>query len=210
MSAQQVLLQGIAQLGLVIDEDKRQKLLAYVQMISKWNKVHNLTAIRDEVSMMTLHILDSLVTLPLIQQDEHILDVGSGAGLPGIVIAICKPDVQVTVIDASQKKASFMRQVKAELDLQNLTVLAGRVEQQMIATPFDSIISRAFSDLKTFISLTQELLKKQGRWLAMKGQVPQEEIDALTAAMGITIDAIIPLQVPGLDAERHILIIKHI
>ncbi|MFM8813279.1 MAG: 16S rRNA (guanine(527)-N(7))-methyltransferase RsmG, partial [Methylophilaceae bacterium] len=141
MSAQQVLLQGIAQLGLVIDEDKRQKLLAYVQMISKWNKVHNLTAIRDEVSMMTLHILDSLVTLPLIQQDEHILDVGSGAGLPGIVIAICKPDVQVTVIDASQKKASFMRQVKAELDLQNLTVLAGRVEQQMIATPFDSIIS---------------------------------------------------------------------
>lgn len=104
MSAQQVLLQGIAQLGLVIDEDKRQKLLAYVQMISKWNKVHNLTAIRDEVSMMTLHILDSLVTLPLIQQDEHILDVGSGAGLPGIVIAICKPDVQVTVIDASQKK----------------------------------------------------------------------------------------------------------
>ncbi|MFM6979444.1 MAG: 16S rRNA (guanine(527)-N(7))-methyltransferase RsmG, partial [Methylophilaceae bacterium] len=167
MSAQQVLLQGIAQLGLVIDEDKRQKLLAYVQMISKWNKVHNLTAIRDEVSMMTLHILDSLVTLPLIQQDEHILDVGSGAGLPGIVIAICKPDVQVKVIDASQKKASFMRQVKAELDLQNLTVLAGRVEQQMIATPFDSIISRAFSDLKTFISLTQGLLKKQGRWLAM-------------------------------------------
>jgi 16S rRNA (guanine527-N7)-methyltransferase len=107
MSAQQVLLQGIAQLGLVIDEDKRQKLLAYVQMISKWNKVHNLTAIRDEVSMMTLHILDSLVTLPLIQQDEHILDVGSGAGLPGIVIAICKADVQVTVIDASQKKAQF-------------------------------------------------------------------------------------------------------
>ena len=150
------------------------------------------------------------MTLPLIQQDEHILDVGSGAGLPGIVIAICKPDVQVTVIDASQKKASFMRQVKAELDLQNLTVLAGRVEQQMIATPFDSIISRAFSDLKTFISLTQGLLKKQGRWLAMKGQVPQEEIDALTAAMGVTIDAIIPLQVPGLDAERHILIIKHI
>ena len=210
MSAQQVLLQGVAQLGLVIDDEKCHKLVAYVQMISKWNKVHNLTAIRDEVSMITLHILDSLVTLPFIQAGEHILDVGSGAGLPGIVIAICKPDVQVTVIDASQKKASFMRQVKAELDLPNLTVLSGRVEQQDIASPFDSIISRAFSDLKTFISLTQGLIKKQGRWLAMKGQVPQEEIDALTLALGVNVDCISPLKVPGLDAERHMLVIKNI
>jgi len=125
MSAQQVLLQGIAQLGLVIDEDKRQKLLAYVQMISKWNKVHNLTAIRDEVSMMTLHILDSLVTLPLIQQDEHILDVGSGAGLPGIVIAICKPDVQVTVIDASQKKSQFYATSEGRARLREFNGIGG-------------------------------------------------------------------------------------
>lgn len=151
MTQQAILAQGIAEAGLPIDEQKQQKLLAYLTLMQKWNKVHNLTAVRDPDEMVTLHLLDSLVVLPFIDA-KNLLDVGSGAGLPGIPLAICLPNLKVTVIDSNQKKVSFMRQAKAELGIENLEVLGGRVEDVGTSRKFDIVISRAFSDLDLFIS----------------------------------------------------------
>jgi 16S rRNA (guanine527-N7)-methyltransferase len=190
-----------------IAEHKRIELINYVALIHKWNKVHNLTAIRDEMAMLTLHIMDSLAVLPFLSGAKHVLDVGSGAGLPGIVIAICQPTTFVTVIDSSQKKASFMRQVKSELGLMNLTVLSGRVEQLPRENKFDVIISRAFSDLFSFISLTKNLCSENGQWIAMKGVVPTQEIKELKDKLGIQPDKIQRLDIPELNAERHLLFI---
>ena len=205
MSLDQELKRLIEVAQLNIDEHKREQLIRYVALIHKWNKVHNLTAIRDERSMLTLHIMDSLAVLPFLSGAKQVLDVGSGAGLPGIVIAICQPTTFVTVIDSSQKKASFMRQVKSELGLMNLTVLSGRVEQLPRENKFDVIISRAFSDLLSFISLTKNLCSENGQWIAMKGVVPTQEIQALKENLGMQPNKIQRLEVPDLDAERHLL-----
>ena len=209
MSLEEKLSLGLATSQIVLDQNKQQALIQYLHLINKWNKVHNLTAIRDEESMLLLHILDSLVVLPFVQAGESLIDVGSGAGLPGIVLAICMPDLDVTVIDASQKKASFMRQAKAELGLSNLKVLSGRVEQLNDATSFDVIISRAFSSLVTFVSLTRNLIKPTGRWLAMKGQIPNDELLELKETMNMQVSKVEKLIVPGLDAERHLLIFNN-
>lgn len=199
MSLQQKLAEGAQQLGLELDAQTQAKLLDYLALIVKWNKVHNLTAIRDPENMVTLHLLDSLAVLPYIN-GKHLLDVGSGAGLPGIVLAICRPDLQVTTIDAVQKKASFMRQAKAELQIDNLQVQAGRVEQLKPLQPFDIVISRAFSELALFIKLTKHLIAEHGEWLAMKGVHPADEL----ASIDYQPSRIEALQVPGLDAERHL------
>ena len=167
MSQAAILAQGIAEAGLPIDAQKQQKLLAYLTLMQKWNKVHNLTAVRDADEMVVLHLLDSLVVLPFID-GKALLDVGSGAGLPGIPLAICLPELKVTVIDSNNKKVSFMRQAKAELGIDNLEVLGGRVEEIAPNRKFDMVISRAFSDLDLFISLTHQLCEAQGKWLAMK------------------------------------------
>jgi 16S rRNA (guanine527-N7)-methyltransferase len=165
--------------------------------------VHNLTAVRDADEMVTLHLLDSLVVLPFIDA-KHLLDVGSGAGLPGIPLAICLPDLQVTVIDSNSKKVSFMRQAKAELGITNLDVLGDRVEEISSTRKFEIIISRAFSDLSLFISLTHHLLDAQGKWLAMKGVYPEVELAELAAKTGVTASKVEVLNVPGLDAQRHL------
>ena len=199
MSLRTILDQGLDALGLALDESKRQKLLDYVQLLNKWNKVHNLTGVRDPEEMVTLHLLDSLAIMPHIHA-QRLLDVGSGAGLPGIPLAICLPDLQVTVMDSSQKKASFMRQAKAELGLQNLEVVCGRVEDYRPEAPFDVITSRAFSELALFVKLTQHLATEEGQWLAMKGVYPQEELDKLE----IIPSQVLPLKVPGLQAQRHL------
>ena len=199
MSLRTILDQGLDALGLALDERKRQKLLDYVQLLNKWNKVHNLTAVRDPEEMVTLHLLDSLAIMPHVHA-QRLLDVGSGAGLPGIPLAICLPDLQVTVMDSSQKKASFMRQAKAELGLQNLEVVCGRVEDYRPEAPFDVITSRAFSELALFVKLTQHLATEEGQWLAMKGVYPQEELDKLEIAPS----QVLPLKVPGLQAQRHL------
>ena len=205
MSWQARLDQGLQQGGNLLSESQRNHLLSYLELLQKWNKVHNLTAVRDPAEMVTLHLLDSLSVLPHINV-ERLLDVGSGAGLPGIPLAVCRPDLQVAVMDASQKKASFMRQAKAELGLNNLEVLCGRVEQYQPPRIFDAIISRAFSDLKEFVSLTRHLLMPGGSWLAMKGAHPHDELAQLPADAQV-ID-ILPLHVPGLDAQRHLVVLS--
>lgn len=190
---------GLLEMGLDISDAAQQKLLNYVALIHKWNKVHNLTAVRDPAEMITLHLLDSLSVLPHINV-KRLLDVGSGAGLPGIPLAICLPELQVTVLDSIEKKASFMRQAKAELGLANLEVVCGRVEQFKPSELFDVIISRAFSDLNLFTSLTKHLGKPGGQWLAMKGVHPYEEL----AQISIQPSGVVPLTVAGLEAQRHL------
>ncbi|MGY1489140.1 16S rRNA (guanine(527)-N(7))-methyltransferase RsmG [Methylobacillus pratensis] len=199
MSLQEKLQAGIRQLGLELSAEAVEKLLAYLALLAKWNKVHNLTAVRNPEEMVTLHLLDSLSVLPHVPPGR-LLDVGSGAGLPGIVLAICRPDLQVTTIDAVQKKASFMRQAKAELQIDNLQVVAGRVEQLKPEAPFDTVISRAFSEIALFVKLTKHLIAEDGLWLAMKGQMPQEELEAVA----LKPSKITSLTVPGLDAQRHL------
>jgi len=203
MSQQTILEQGIKEAKLTISAETKQSLLSYLALMQKWNKVHNLTAVRDPDVMITLHLLDSLVVLPFVD-GKSLLDVGSGAGLPGIPLALCLPDLQVTVIDSNSKKVSFMRQAKAELGIKNLDVLGGRVEDVASTKQFEMIISRAFSDLSLFIKLTHHLLAKDGKWLAMKGVYPEAELVDLLAKTGVRASKVEVLNVPGLDAQRHL------
>jgi 16S rRNA (guanine527-N7)-methyltransferase len=199
---------GIAEMRLDVSAEAQHKLLLYLALLKKWNKVYNLTAVRDPLEMVTLHLLDSLSVLPYIKV-KSLLDVGSGAGFPGIVLAICQPALQVTTIDTVQKKAIFMRQVKGELALDNLQVVHGRVENFKSAEKFEAIISRAFSEIALFVKLTQNLLTFNGQWLAMKGQVPHHELTKVELEnLKIRVQQIIPLNVSGLDAERHLVVLE--
>lgn len=206
---------GLLTMDLQISTEKQAKLIAYVLLIDKWNKVHNLTAVRDVAEMVTLHLLDALSVLPHVQalNAKNLLDVGAGAGLPSIPLAICLPALQVTAIDSVQKKTSFMRQVKGELGLGNFNVEAGRVEALKAEHKFDVIISRAFSEIGLFIKLTKHLLAKNGHWLAMKGVVPDHEFESPYFKttdfknMNIQPIEIKVLKVAGLEAERHLIIL---
>ena len=194
---------GLAELGLDLPETTQGKLLAFRDLLLKWNKTYNLTALRDPQQAISHHLLDSLAILPHVTSGP-LLDVGSGGGLPGIPLAIVRPELSVSMVDTVQKKAIFMQQAAIELGLKNVAVHHARVEE--MSGQFGQISSRAFSELGLFVSLTRHLLAPGGRWLAMKGQHPAEEITALPA--DIVIEAIIPLTVPGLDAERHLIILK--
>jgi 16S rRNA (guanine527-N7)-methyltransferase len=205
MTAEQRLAAGIAALGLALPDGAEAKLLAYLALLDKWNRVYNLTAVRDAVRMVSHHLLDSLAAVPYFQ-GETVLDVGSGGGLPGIPLAIARPELQVTLIDSIAKKTAFLLQAKAELGLKNLQVVTGRVEEFRPETGFDVVTSRAFSDLKEFVTLTRHLLKPGGRWLAMKGLYPNEEIAQLPA--GVKVSADHALVVPGLDASRHLIVLE--
>lgn len=201
---------GLHDMDLQISAEKKARLIAYLLLINKWNKVHNLTAVRDPLEMVTLHLLDSLSVLPYVQAlaPKNLLDVGAGAGLPSIPLAICLPELQVTAIDSVQKKASFMRQVKGELGLSNFQVEAGRVETLKEEHKFDVIISRAFSEIGLFVKLTKHLLAENGQWLAMKGLVPNHEFESQDFKnTGIQPKKIEVLNVAGLDAERHLIIL---
>lgn len=197
------LARGVAEMGEPVSAEKQEELLQYLALLARWNKVYNLTAVREQEDMVTLHLLDSLSVLPYIKY-KSLLDVGSGGGLPGIVLAICLPEVEVTTIDAVQKKAIFMRQVKGELGLDNLNVVHARVERFEPKQPFEAVISRAFSEINVFMALTQHLLIERGVWLAMKGLSPEEELDGL----GVKQFEVHPLSVAGLDAERHLAVIE--
>lgn len=181
------------------------RLRAYLGLLGKWNQVYNLTAIRDPEKMVSHHLLDSAAILPHVGPGD-LLDVGSGAGLPGIPCAILRPALAVTVLDTSQKKTAFMRQAAAELELANVTVVCERVEVWKPARQFAQIVSRAFSELREFVKLTDHLLAAGGRWLAMKGVHPAEEIAALPA--GVRVIDVIALRVPHLDAARHLVILE--
>lgn len=197
---------GINEMGLDVPEGARERLLDYLALLHKWNRVHNLTAVREPSDMVVLHLLDSLAVLPHVQHVSRLLDVGSGAGLPGIPLAICQPHMQVTVLDSSQKKASFMRQVKAEMGVANLEVICARVEQYRPAEPYEVIISRAFSDLGLFIGLTRHLGRPGGQWLAMKGVYPYDEL----AGIDIRPTRVEPLHVAGLAAQRHLVFLPFV
>lgn len=203
MSQAALLAQGIASMGLAVSVEAQQKLLAYLALLQKWNKVYNLTAVRDPLEMVTLHLLDSLSVLPYVNS-KNLLDVGSGGGLPGIVLAICKPELQVTTIDTVQKKVIFMRQVKGELGLDNLMPVHARVENYQSDQPFEIVISRAFSEIALFMDLTKHLIAENGQWLAMKGIMPADELEGLPLAP----TQVMALKVAGLNAERHLLVFQ--
>jgi 16S rRNA (guanine527-N7)-methyltransferase len=202
MTVEQQLKAGIADLGLALPEGGEARLLAYLALLDKWNRVYNLTAVRSAERMVSHHLLDSLAAVPFFR-GEAVLDVGSGGGLPGIPLAIARPELQVTLIDSIAKKTAFLLQAKAELGLTNLSVVTSRVEDYRPPAGFDVITSRAFSDLKEFVTLTRHLLKPGGRWLAMKGLYPHEEIAVLPADVKVSADY--ALVVPGLEASRHLI-----
>lgn len=200
---------GLSSLALVLSLQQQQQLLAYLTLLVKWNAVYNLTAIREPARMVTHHLLDSLAVLPFLPNtnDLHLLDVGTGAGLPAIPLAIARPDWCIYALDSSHKKTSFVQQAASMLELRQLTVMNDRVELYAQKNPgyFDGIISRAFADLTDFVTLTAPLLKSHGRFYAMKGLYPYEEIAALPSFVQLT--AVQALRVPSLDAERHLVVI---
>ena len=198
---------GLERLGLVLSEAQVQSLLAYLDWVVKWNKVYNLTAVRDPQEMLSHHLLDSLAVVAPLQRQLagtgqagpwRLLDVGSGAGLPGVVIAIACPEVDVSCVDTVAKKALFIQQVAAALRLPNLHGIHARVEN--LRQTFDVVSSRAFASLGDFSAWSRQALAEQGVWLAMKGKHPGDELAALPPE--VEVFHVEPLQVPGLDAER--------
>ena len=200
---------GIEQLDIDLSQQQRQQLLDYVALLAKWNAVYNLTAIRDPRQMLIQHILDSLAIVPTLSKrgPSSALDVGSGGGLPGIVMAIVLPDWQVTLNDIVHKKTAFQSQAKLQLGLSNLSVVTGHVEtlRPGVEVPFlfDVIVSRAFAELSDFVTLARHLIAENGRIWAMKGVRPDAEIARLPS--GAEVRSIERLQVPMLDAERHLI-----
>jgi 16S rRNA (guanine527-N7)-methyltransferase len=194
---------GVEALGLALSDAQIKHLLDYAALIQKWNKVYNLTALRDPADMLTHHLLDSLTAvLPLTRHTQgrpiKVLDVGSGGGLPGVVLAICMPELQVTCVDTVAKKAAFVQQVAVSLRLSNLRGLHARVES--LTDPYQVICSRAFASLHDFVTWSCSALAEGGVWMAMKGKHPQVEIGALPA--DVKVFHVEPLTVPGLDVER--------
>ena len=205
MSLQTQLAAGVAALGLALPQGAEERLLAYLALLDKWNRVYNLTAVRETGRMVSHHLLDSLAAVPFFQA-AAVLDVGSGGGLPGVPLAIARPEIQVTLIDSIAKKTAFLLQAKAELGLVNLHVVTSRVEDYRPESGFDIITSRAFSDLKEFVMLTRHLLNPGGQWLAMKGLMPHEEIASMP--LSVKVSANHALHVPGLDASRHLIVLE--
>lgn len=208
MSLAQQLGAGLATMGVDLPSASQARLLAYVALLKKWNRTYNLTAIRDEVEMVVQHLLDSLSMLPAVQESalagRRWADIGSGAGLPGIPLAIARQDLDMTLIEAVDKKSAFQRQAKIELGLSNVTVLNRRVED-VEGGGFDAVVSRAFADIADFVRLAGHLLTPGGRLYAMKGRLPEDELRQLPP--GWTTVACEPLKVPGLIAERHLIVL---
>jgi 16S rRNA (guanine527-N7)-methyltransferase len=203
LSVEGGLREGAKALGLSLSDEQIQHLLDYMALIQKWNKVYNLTALRDPADMLTHHLLDSLTAIaPLSRhtqsQPTKVLDVGSGGGLPGVVLAICMPELSVSCVDTVAKKAAFVQQVAVSLKLPNLRGIHARVES--LTDSYQVICSRAFASLPDFVTWSRIALAEGGVWMAMKGKHPQDEIDALPA--DVKAFQVEPLTVPGLDVER--------
>lgn len=198
--------EGLAAMRLELDESQRAKLLQYVALLDKWNKAYNLTAVRDPERMIGLHILDSLSVHSHLPRGPTLIDVGTGAGLPGIPLAIARVDLQVSMLDAIAKKTTFVRQAAAELGLANATVLTERVEKYQPANQYDVVISRAFAELKDFVDGAAHLCADSGRLLAMKGVHPHDEIARLPASF--VVEEVIPLNVPSVEGQRHLVVIR--
>lgn len=204
MSAADQLRRGLIGLGLTLESDIQQRLLDYIALIDKWNRVYNLTAIREPEKMVSHHLLDSLAVAPHLHA-RRLLDVGSGAGLPGIPLALANPDMHVTLLDSNHKKAAFLNQAVMELKMKNAEVCSERVESWKTQSGFDVIISRAFSDMGEFVRITRHLLIPGGMFAAMKGLHPYEEIEKLPQDCKVL--QVLPLAVPGLEGARHLVLI---
>lgn len=198
------LAQGIATLGLTIAPQVQSRLLEYLALLQKWNRTYNLTAVRESSKMVSHHLLDCLAVAPHVRGGA-LLDVGSGAGLPGIPLALALPGAHVTLLEASHKKFAFLQQAKLELKLENVAVACKRAEAWRPERTFDVVISRAFSDLPEFVHLAGRHVSPGGHLAAMKGIYPDEEIAQLPA--GWRLDAALPLEVPGLQARRHLMLV---
>jgi 16S rRNA (guanine527-N7)-methyltransferase len=199
------LCRAAALLGVSLEPAVADRLLAYLVLLQRWNKVYNLSALRNPAEMLTHHLLDCLTVVPPLQRHAmgrplRILDVGSGGGLPGVVLAVMQAQWSVTCVDAVAKKASFVRQVAGDLGLVNLRAVHARVEEMPASAQFDLVVSRAFASLADFTSWTRQRLAPGGVWLAMKGRVPDDEVAALSA--DVSVFHVEPLQVPGLKAQR--------
>ncbi len=197
---------GVAALGLTLTPAQQQALLAFVALLGKWNRTYNLTAIREPARMVTHHLLDALAVLPYLPQRAglRVLDVGAGGGIPGIPLAIARPDWRVTLVDANHKKVAFIRQAAIELGLRNVEAHAERVEALVPEAPFDVVISRAFADIATFAATSARHLARDGALVAMKGVHPDEELTEVPADLRVT--ATHALHVPGIDAARHLVV----
>lgn len=201
-----MLSEGVKSLPLALSAEQINKMIAYLALLSKWNSVYNLTSVRDPREMVKQHLLDSLSAAHAFKDAKNVLDVGSGGGLPGMILAITYPQIRISLIDTVHKKTAFLTQAKTELGLANVTVHTGRVEQLQVPQKFDVITSRAFSELSNFVNWSGHLLAEGGQFIAMKGVSPDQEIERLPA--GWQVDAIEPLQVPGLEVERHLIFIR--
>jgi len=188
--------QGLSALALEINEIQLEALLNFIQLMVKWNQAYNLTAVRDPLAMVAVHLLDSLAVLPHIAA-PRVADIGTGAGLPGIPLAICLPDQHFVLVDSNAKKTRFVRQVALELKLKNVEVVHSRVELFKTEALFSTVITRAFAGMADIVKLTEHLLADGGVLLAMKGQRPEQELAELKAAYSV-----IPIKAPGIDAER--------
>ena len=198
--------EGLRAMDIPLEAPAQDRLVAYLQLIGKWNKVHNLTAVREPGQMVVLHLLDSLSVLPHLARAKTVLDVGTGAGLPGIPLAIARPDLAVTLLDSSHKKATFLRQAKAELALANVEVACERVENWRPAALFDIVVSRAFAELADFVVQAGHLVAPGGAMLAMKGVYPFEELARVPASHRV--ENVVALTVPTLEAQRHLVLLK--
>ncbi len=191
--------------GISLTDHQKTQLVAYVDMLNKWNKAYNLTSVRDPNEMLVRHILDSIVVAPHLQ-GERFIDVGTGPGLPGIPLSIVRPECQFTLLDSLGKRVRFLKQVQHELKLENITPVQSRVEAFPAEPPFDGVISRAFASLNDMVSWCHHLPAEKGRFYALKGVMPEEEIAQLPA--GYSVESAIKLKVPQLEGERHLVIIK--
>lgn len=198
----QQLQHALSQTTLNISVSQQQQLVALVELIHKWNKAYNLTSVRDPKDMLIRHILDSVVVAPYIQ-GQHFIDVGTGPGLPGLPLAIVMPHQQFVLLDSLGKRIRFIKQAVFELGLENVTAVQARVEDYQPQTSFDGVLSRAFASIKDMLHWCQHLVDSQGTFLALKGQVPAQELESLP--QGFTVRDIIRLEVPGLQAERHLI-----
>jgi len=205
MSLAEKLAQGIAELGLDVPAATQRKLLDYLALIAKWNRVHNLTSVRESVRMVSDHLLDCLAVAPHLDA-RSVLDVGSGAGLPGIPLALMWPRASVTLLDSNHKKTVFLRQAMIELELKNTDVVCERVETWQSRREFELVISRAVSDLPEFLNLAGRLCATDGTVAAMKGLYPHEELAQLPS--GFNLRGVVRLKVPGTRAERHLVLLN--
>lgn len=201
------LARNVGELSFSLPPAVDQKLLDFIALLDKWNHAYNLTAVRQPAQMIARHLMDSLVVVPYLH-GQQVLDVGSGAGLPGIPLALACPEREFTLLDSNGKKVRFMRQAVAELGLENVSVVHSRVEQFQSSPGFDTIIARAYATLGELVRGARHLCRPEGRFLVMKGACPVAELDDLPE--GFELEAIHPLRVPGLEAERHLLLVRHI